>query len=36
VLTEQITALGYPGSVQTVRRYLHRFRDGAEPPTRIT
>jgi hypothetical protein len=31
-LTEQIAALGYPGSVQTVRRYLHRFRDGRRAP----
>jgi transposase len=32
VLIEEITALGYPGSVQTVRRYLHRFRDGRRAP----
>ncbi|MGE5763236.1 MAG: ISL3 family transposase [Mycobacterium leprae] len=31
-LTEQITALGYAGSAQTVRRYLHRFRDGRPAP----
>jgi transposase len=31
-LTEEITVLGYTGSGQTVRRYLHRFRDGRRAP----
>jgi transposase len=31
-LTAEITALGYAGSDKTVRRYLHRFRDGGAPP----
>ena len=31
-LTEEITALGYTGSGQTVRRYLHRFRDARPAP----
>jgi transposase len=31
-LTEEISELGYTGSDKTVRRYLHRFRDGRPAP----